>query len=260
VLQLKLGIQLECLKLPFRQALRAAAEMGVHAVEINARSELRPDELTRTGVRHVRKLLADLNLAVCSIQFPTRRGYGDVQDLEKRIDSTKQAMTAAFELGARVVVNPISGIPENAASPEWPIWVQALTDLGRHGHRVGAWLAARTGSDGSDRLANLIDALPSGMLGVDFDPGSLIINGHSPEAAMRRLADHVVSFRAFDAARDSSGRGMHVQFGRGSVDFPMLFSILEEKHYNGYVVVERQVDRDSIASCQQTIEFLRRLF
>jgi hypothetical protein len=41
------------------------------------------------------------------------------------------------------------------------------------------------GSDGGDRLANLIAALPSGMLGVDFDPGSLIINGFSP----RRDAD-----------------------------------------------------------------------
>ena len=260
MLQLKLGIQLESLKLPFRQALQAAAELGVQAVEINARSELRPDELTRTGVRHVRKLLADLNLTVCSILFPTRRGYGDVEELEKRIDSTKQAMTVAFELGCRVVVNQIGAIPDDATAPQWPVYLQALTDLGRHGHRVGAWLAARTGSDSGDRLANLIAALPSGMLGVDFDPGSLIINGHDPEAAMRRLADHVVSFRAFDAVRDSCGRGMHVQLGRGSVDFPMLFSLLEEKHFRGFVVVERRVDRDAIQSCQQTIQYLKCLF
>ncbi len=260
MLQLKLGIQLESLQLPFRQALRVAAEMGVHAVEINGRSELRPDELTRTGVRHVRKLLSDLNLTVCSIHFPTRRGYGDVDDLEKRIESTKQAMSAAFELGSHVVVNQLGAIPDDVAAPEWAVLLQALTDLGRHGQRVGAWLAARTGADDGERLANLIAALPSGMLGVDFDPGSLVINGYLPEAAMRRLADHVVSFRAFDAVRDSSGRGTHVQLGRGSVDFPLLLSLLEEKHYQGFVIVERQAEREAVQNCQQTIEYLKRLF
>lgn len=260
MLQLKLGLQLESLQLPFRQALQVAAEMGVEGVEINARNDFRLEELSRTGIRHLRKMLSDLNLSVCSIYFPTRRGYGEIVELERRIDATKQAMSVAFELGSRIVVNQIGSIPADATAAEWPVLVQALSDLGRHGHRVGAWLAARTGLDPGERLAQLIAALPTGTLGVDFDPGSLIINGHSPDEAMRGLAPHVVSFRAFDAVRDASGRGMHVQLGRGSVDFPQLFGLLEEKHYAGYVVIERRTDRDPVVSCQQTVEHLKRLF
>ncbi len=260
MLQLKLGLQLESLKLPFRQSLHVAAQLGVQAVEINARTELQPQELSRTGVRHVRKLLNDLRLSVCSVHFPTRRGYGDAEDLERRIDATKTAMTMAYELGCSVVVNRIGPIPENKEVENWSILLQALTELGRHGQLTGAWLAARTGSDSGQRLADLIAAVPSGTLHVDFDPGSLIMNGHSVEDAMRRLADHVVSFRAFDGVRDASGRAIHVQLGRGSVDFPLMLSLLEEKRFGGYVIIERRADQDAIVSCQQTIEYMSSLF
>lgn len=260
VLQLKIGIQLESLRLPFRAALRAAAEIGASAVEINARTELRPDELSRTGVRHLRKLLSDLNLTVCSLNFPTRRGFGEIEHLEMRIEAAKGAMSAAHQLGAKVVVCQIGAISEEVESADKTLMLQALSDLGRHGHRVGAWLAARTGLDSGERLASLIDVLPPVTLGVDFDPGSLIINGHSPESAMRRLADRVVSFRAFDAVRDSRGLGLHVQLGRGSVDFPLLLGLLEERHYNGFIVIERRAEQDSVLSCQQTVQYLKSLF
>jgi sugar phosphate isomerase/epimerase len=141
VLQLKLGIQLESLQLPFRQALRAAAEMGVQAVEINGRSELRPDELTRTGVRHVRKLLADLNLTVCSIHFP--RAAMAMWMIWKRELTDETSHVRGLRTGRASSTN--RAIPDDVAAPEWPVLLQALTDLGRHGQRVGSCLAARTG-------------------------------------------------------------------------------------------------------------------
>lgn len=260
MLKLKLGLQLESFNLPFRAALQMAAELGVQAVEINARSEVRPEDLSRTAIRQVRKLLGDLNLVVCSVHFPTRRGYGDSEDLEKRMDATKAAMTMAYELGCSVVVNRVGPIPEDHESKEWLNLLQAISDLGRHGQRVGAWLAARTGNDRGERMADLIASLPSGSLQVDFDPGSLIMNGHSAEEAMRCLADHVVSFRAFDGVRDGSGRAMQVQVGRGSTDFPLLLSLLEQKRYGGFIVIEPSANQDAVLSCRQTIQFLKSLF
>ena len=260
MLQLKLGIQLESLKLPFRRALQIASQLGARGVEINARSELKPAELTRTGIRHIRKLLADQNLAVCSVHFPTRRGFSELEDLEKRIESTKAAMSMAYELGCNVVVNRIGAIPPSDPPEAWTTLLQALAELSRHGQRVGAWFAARTGTDSGSRMAEVIAALPPGMIGIDFDPGSLVIHGHSAEDAMRSLAKHVLTLRAFDGVRDSAGRAMHVQLGRGSVDFPPLLSLLEEKHFAGYIIVERNVERDAVASCQQTVDYLQSLF
>jgi sugar phosphate isomerase/epimerase len=259
MLQLKLGLQLESLGLPFRQALQTAANLGVSGVEINARRELLPEALGRTGVRHVRKLLGDLNLAVCSIYFPTRRGYAEVADLDKRIDATKSALGLAYELGCPFVVNRIGAIPADDDSSRG-LLLQALLDLARHGDRIGARFAARAGDEPGRRLYDLIQSMPSGALVVDFDPGTHVINGHSPEESLRLLAPHVVSFRAYDGVRDGGGRARHVQLGRGCVDFPLLLGLLEQQQFTGYLIVERQAEANAMLECQQTIEYLKSLF
>jgi sugar phosphate isomerase/epimerase len=216
--------------------------------------------MTRTGIRQIRKLLNDLNLRVCSVHFPTRRGIGALADLERRLDAIKAAMSMTHELGAAIVVSSIGQIPPTGDASHRAVLLQALTDLGQYGNRVGAGLAARTGIDSGERLTELLSELPPGFLGVDFDPGSLIIQGHSPETALQQLADQVLSFRAFDAVRDARGRGIHVQLGRGSVDFPLMFGLLEEHHFRGYTIIERRAEKDAIASCQQTVQYLQSLF
>jgi hypothetical protein len=82
VLQIKVGIRLASLRLPFRQALVMAKQLGAEAVEIDARSELRPEELTHTGVRQVRKLLDDVALRVSAVTFRTHRQT--IEDLGPR--------------------------------------------------------------------------------------------------------------------------------------------------------------------------------
>ena len=95
MLQIKLGIELATLRLPLKKGLLIARELRAEAVEIDLRNELRPDDLSRTGVRHLRKMLDDLNLRVSAVAFRTRRGYAIADDLEARIEATKRAMTSA---------------------------------------------------------------------------------------------------------------------------------------------------------------------
>ena len=99
MLQIKVGVQLASLKLPLGKALLAAREMGAEAVEIDARGELRPEDLSHTGVRQVRKMLDDLNLRVSAVSFRTRRGYHVLDDLEARIDATRRALRLALRPG-----------------------------------------------------------------------------------------------------------------------------------------------------------------
>ena len=75
MLELKVGIQLASLQLPFKKALHIAAELGANGIEIDARNDLKPQDLSRTGLRQLRKTLDDRNLRVCAIGFQTRRGY-----------------------------------------------------------------------------------------------------------------------------------------------------------------------------------------
>jgi sugar phosphate isomerase/epimerase len=263
MLQLKKSLRLECLRLPFRQALETAKRIGAEAIEVNGRTEVRPREMSRTAVRHLRKMLEDHRLKISAVNFPTRAGYAAIELLEPKIEGTKAAMSMAWELGCSVVVNDIGPIPEDRESQPWHTLTDALTDIGAHGQRCGAWLAAKTSPNAGDgtRLKELIDYLPVQSLFVDFDPANFILAEHSATDAMEKLAEQVVNFRARDAVRDFSlGRGVEVQLGRGSIDWAALLGMLEQKNFSGYIAIDRDAESDPVSQCAQGLEYLDNLF
>jgi sugar phosphate isomerase/epimerase len=260
MLQIKLGIELATLRMPLKKALLTARELGAEAVEIDLRNELSDDDLSRTGIRSVRKMLDDLNLRLAAVAFRTRRGYADLPDLDARIEATKKAMSAAYDLGTSVVVNHIGHIPPESDARSRTTLLEVLADLGRHGQKCGAFLAAETGAQPGEELAALIELLPHGSLTIDFNPANLIINGHSPTAAMRALAPHIVHFHGTDATRDvAQGRGMEVPLGQGTAELPELLALLEEQQYRGYLTISRHNSRSPIEDIKQAMTFLRNL-
>lgn len=260
MLQIKLGLELASLRLPFKKALLMARELGAEAVEIDARSELSATDLSQSGVRQVRKMLEDLNLRVSAIGFRTRRGYQTLEDLDARIDATKRALRLAYDLGTNVVVNHIGRVPPETEAAALATMVQALTDLGRYGQKIGALVAAETGTESGADLAGLIARLPPGSIGVDLNPANLIMNGHSPREAVTALAAHVLHVHAIDATRDLSlGRSMEVPLGHGNAEFPELLAALEEQQYRGYITVARRHTSSPLADVRQALEFLRNL-
>jgi sugar phosphate isomerase/epimerase len=260
VLQVKVGVQLASLRLPFKQGLLTAAQMRADAVEIDLRHELRPEELSRTGIRHVRKMLDDLNLRVSCAAFRTRRGYDVADGLDRRIEATKEALRTAYELGATVVVNHIGRVPAEDNQGAWDLMREALADIGRIGQRVGVTLAAETGTESGEQMLRLLRALPSGAMGVDLHPANLILHNHSPRDAARALAEHVVHVHATDATRDlAERRNIEVPLGRGTAEFPELLGILEEHHYRGYITVERRQSDNPVYEISQAVQYLRNL-
>lgn len=256
--RIRVGIQLASLRLPLKKALPLAARLGADSVELDARNEIRASELTDTGIRHLRKMLEDLNLSVCSVCFPTRRGYQVLDDLDRRIEATKQAMRLAYRLGARVLVNQIGRVPEERSGPEWDVLIDALEDLARAGQREGAVLAAETGSESGAALRGALDAVPHGTIGVSFNPGNLIINGFSPSEALRDLVESVRHVYATDGVRDlARGRGIETQLGRGATDFPELMAVLQQRAYAGPFVVKRDRAEDPLTESSQAVQFLR---
>lgn len=256
---LRLGIHLPSLRLPFKKALLTAKEFGADAVEIDARADLRPEELSGTGLRQVRKLLDDLNLRVAAVRFQTRRGYNVMGKLSERVEATKAAMRMSHDLGARVVVNHVGRVPSEAEGTDWELLVQVLTELGQFGQHVGATLAAKTGSESPQDLKRLIDALPEGYLAVDLDPGNLLINGFSANEAAEVLGAAVRHVHARDGVRDlAQGRGLEAALGRGAVDFQTIIATLEQHDYRGYYTLERGGE-NSRAEIARGVEMLRRM-
>jgi sugar phosphate isomerase/epimerase len=257
---LKIGIQLSSLRLPFRQALVTAARLGASGVEIDARGELRPQELGQTGLREVRRLLEEHNLRVAAVGFRTRRGYDTAEELDKRVAATKAAMQFAADLRAPVVVNQVGRVPAESSGPAWNILIEALTDLGHFGQHVGATLAAQTGSESGADLARLLEALPPYAVGVDLDPGNLIVNGLSPLETVEALGPRILHVHARDAVRDlTRGRGLEVPLGRGMADFPALLGALENFSYRGYFTIARQDADDPLHEIGAAVSYLNEI-
>ena len=256
---LRVGVQLTGLRLPFKEALHVAARMGADAIEIDARYELKPSDLVGTALRQVRKLLEDLNLQVASVRYPTRRGYECEDELERRIDGTKQAMKMAHDLGARVVVNHVGSIPESTEDPAFQLMRTVLSDLGTYSHRIGAFLGCETGAESLPRLASLLDSLPDGCIGVTLNPGNLLVNGFDLHD-LQSIAKHVLLVHAKDGVKDKArGRGTEVPLGRGMAEFPEIVAILEEFRFAGYFVVERDNAKNPLEEISMAVQFLKNI-
>lgn len=256
--RLKIGLQLAHLPLRFKKALQAAAEMGVDGVEIDARGEIKPAELSETGLRQLRNMLSELNLRVSAVSFQTRRGYDVEADLERRIAATKAAMKFAHAVGAAAVLNQIGRIPAEPKGRAWDLLVQSLTDLSIYGQHVGAVLAATTGTEGGDDLSRLLAVLPPGGIGVDLDPGELIVNDFAPADTVTKIGSHIVHVHAKDGVRDlARGRGISVPLGRGAADFPALLGSLEELGYRGYLTVGRPDADDPLHEFSAAVQYLK---
>ena len=257
---LKIGIQLASLRQPFKQALLTANRLGAQAVEIDARRELKPVELTQSALRQIRKTFEDLNLRVSAVRYQTRRGYDVADALEDRVAGTKSAMKMAQMLGSAVVVNQVGRVPQKTDSPEWNLLVQALTDIGNYGQHYGALLAAETGTESGADLARLLAAIPQGTIGVDLNPGNLIVNDHSPLEVVETVGDAILHVHASDGVRDlARGRGIEVPLGRGSADYPALLGALEERNYRGYFTIQRTGAEDPVFESGQAVNYLRSL-
>lgn len=258
--ELKIAVALSCLGQPIKKALLTAAKLGASGIEIDARNGVRPSEISDTGRRQLRKMLTDLNLTVAAIRFPTRRGYDVLNELDRRLDATKEAMTFAYSLGASVVINSIGYVPEDKEHPSYVQLLASLTELARHGERVGAILSAETGSEPTDRLVELLKGVQSGSLGIHFNPANLIMADLYDRQSIRGCASMVRSVTVRDAVRDlAQRRGIEVEIGRGSAEFPEILGVLEEQGYRGWFIVDRPPTNRTEEEVANAISLLKSL-
>jgi len=258
--ELKIGIQLACLKQPFKKALETAARLGATAVEIDARGDINAQTISNTGLRELRRMLGDHELRVSAVGFSTRRGYDDPEEIERRVAATKAVMKFAHWIGAAVVVNQVGLVARDEKSANWKLLIEVLTDLSLYGFQVGSRLCAKTGAESGADLKRLLDALPQQGIGIDLDPGALIVGGFSPLDAITALGSSILHVHATDGVQDRArGRGMEVQLGRGTADYPLLVATLEQHRYDGYFTLSRERSEDAPLELGIGVKFLKKL-
>ena len=259
MLKLRLAVGMAGWGLPLDKTFAAAAQLGLAAVEIDARRDLRPEELSETGVRHIRKLLGDARLQVAAVRFRSRRGYAVQTELDARVEAAKRAMGMAYALGARWVVGNVGAIPPKDDSDEHRLLVEVLGDLGRYGQRVGAGFVAETEQDDATLLVRLLDAVDDPLVGAALNAGNLVLAGIEPHVTAEALGTRVQHVYLSDAITGDRRRGL-VPLGQGDVDFPALLAALERRDYRGYFTLcEADAAQRPVHEWTAAMAYLRRL-
>jgi len=259
VIGFRIAVQTACFAQSIKKALHTAANLGCDGVQFDARSELPPAELSDTGLRQMRKMLADLNLRVGSVAFPTRRGYSCPIDLQPRLEATLAAMHLASRLGARILIGNLGPLPVEESTGERAALVDALQSLATQSDRLGVRLVLQTIAR-AQQLADFMAELPSGTLMLDLHPARLIAQGESPAEFIATCGRSIAHVHATDGVHDlSAGQGVEVELGRGTADFPELLGMLEEYGYRDWLTIERRNSRQPIEDIGNAVKFLRSL-
>jgi sugar phosphate isomerase/epimerase len=267
--QLRTGIRLESLGIPFRDALTAVARLGVHGVQFDAVGELSPQRLSQTAVRELRNLLRSHDLELTALGCPMRHGLDSPDGQERRVDYLQRSMTLSYDLGARIILVEAGRVPdvpgEGAALPEdEELRLRSLTDalsaLARHGDRIGTTLALESGLEPPERLRAFIERFDTAGLGINLEPANLLMNGNPPAAAARCFGDKLVHAQARDARRASPSKtAQEVPLGHGDIDWLDLLAAFEEIDYRRWLVIKRDSGEAPPAELAAAVAFLRRL-
>ncbi|MAS34168.1 MAG: xylose isomerase [Anaerolineaceae bacterium] len=125
-----------------------------------------------------------------------------------------------------------------------------------------------------DVFLAIVNAIPERQhFGVQFDPSNAIVAGDDPIELLRQVADRMVSMHASDRylaegttieeLRQADGtlgyspNLRHGVTGKGLNDYDMIFQILAEHQYDGWISIEDGVN--GLDEMQESLTFLRHM-
>src|SRR5947209_893896 len=96
---------------PIKEQIRGAAAAGARGLVVDAAGDLGPDRLSETGRRELRQILRSVELDLIALSLPTRRPFDSLDQLDDRLDRADRAFAMAFEVGTRLVLARVGGLP-----------------------------------------------------------------------------------------------------------------------------------------------------
>jgi sugar phosphate isomerase/epimerase len=265
---LQIGIFADNLKLPLRDGLRTAVELGVPSFQMYtstnemAGGEFTPEQMTAADRAAFRRYYEGLGLQLSATCGDFGHGFVDPVVNESLIPKTFAQIDLAVDLGASIITTHIGVVPAER-NAEWQTLRGALNRIGAYAEQKGVVLATETGPESGPVLRALLDALDTSAIRVNFDPANLTMAGFDLDEALEALLPFIVHTHAKDGVRDpeawSRGRWQEVPLGEGDVPWERYITRLREAGYTGAFTIEREVGADPVADMQKAIDFLRTL-
>lgn len=258
--RLKLGVVLESLGKPLRNALPLIGQLGLHGIQFDAVGDFHPDKLTQTGRREVRHLVTAQQLEIAALYCPLRYGLDVPEHHEGRSQLVKKVMQLAYDLGPRIAIVSAGEVPADEKSEAYALMRNSLSDLGRYGDRIGVRLALEAGFEPPEALKKILDSLNTAGLAVNIDPAIAVLQRRNPGQMVREFSSLVAHVNARDARAGRADRaGNEAPLGAGHVEWTEFLSALEEVGYRGWLTIKRGPTPDPLVDLKAAVGFLRTL-
>lgn len=278
---MKIGVIVDSFRLPLREAIKKAKEVGAEGIQIYAVSgEMAPENLTPSKRKELLNYIKDNGLVVSALVGDFGgHGFAIKEDNPKRIEASKRIMDLAKDLETNVVTTHIGVIPSDPNHDRYKILQEACEQLGEYGDNVGAYFAIETGPEKTETLKKFLDSLKSRSVAVNYDPANLVmVTGDDPVKGVYTLKGYIVHTHAKDGIMKKQtdpeiiynffaegGIGdlrledyfEEVPLGKGQVDFKAYLAALRDIGYDGFLTIEREVGENPEKDIKEAVEFLK---
>jgi sugar phosphate isomerase/epimerase len=282
-LNFPIGIISDCLKLPFKEAIRACARLGASGVQLYAVSgEMAPENLTPALTAEKRDILDSNGLKLSALCGDMGgHGFAAREDNPRRVERSKRILDLALELGCNVVTTHIGVVPEDPADGAHKTMQSACAEIAEYAASLSAYFAVETGPEPAARLRAFLEGIGTKGMAANFDPANLaMVIGEDIVGAVRELKGFIVHTHAKDGImlKKTDPRVIYGHFaeggigdmrieeyftetplGRGSVDFKAYLAALWDIGYRGYLTIERETGADPQADIGDAVKFLKGL-
>lgn len=280
---MKIGIIAELLKLPLKDSIAHAAQLGAQGVQLHALHE--DHDLTSFSAQQqgdLRKFCEDLGLEISAIcgDLPGH-GFRLAHENPAKIAREKQVIDLLPVLGCHVVTTHIGVIPADTACADYVAMLSAMRELGQYAHKHGGCIAIETGPEHAATLKTFIDACETPGVAVNLDPANLVmVLNEDPVEAVRTLGAHIahthvkdgIHLKACDPEKvyaafaeggfeqlvaETGELFREVPPGQGQVTWPAYLRALKASGFDGFLTVEREVGEQPSKDIAAAIGFIR---
>lgn len=247
--------------------MEVAADVGCTSVQpwiVNVEYRpciLDPEVGTAADRRDIVKIAESLGLTFSGFcaQLQGSETYGGLEEetgLRWRIDTTKEAMNTAAEMGGNIITTHVGILPEDSSHPDYQTLLRSVGEIAEYGASVGVYFAVETGQEAPQALSNFIDEVGNPWLRVNYDPCNLLRFGTGAGTihGVHILGDKIIHTHA----KDWHPGTKQATCGEGLVPWEAYIGALRNIGYSGVLAIEDETGNDDmIASIGRSYAFLR---
>ncbi|KJB86644.1 xylose isomerase [Paenibacillus sp. E194] len=281
-----IGVITDSFRIPVREALVKAKEVGADGVQIYAVSgEMDPANLSPQARKEMRSYIESLGLHISALCGDLGgHGFQDKEANPAKVEKSKRILDLALDLGTNVVTTHI-GIVPHEQNYIFEAMQQSCEELSQYANSLGAHFAIETGPEPAAHLKSFLDTLTGKGVAVNFDPANMVmVTGDDPVQGVHTLKDYIVHTHVKDGVRlrevdprtvygmlgfepmshekiaemATSGPFEELPLGEGKVDFDAYFQALVDIGYKGYLTIEREAGATPEVDIRKAVEFIKR--